>query len=236
MITATPRGPLSTMIDIISATENVTLADKSGVNELTEKTIPETHRLQSAHQDACAEVQSLTELKRQLSAQYKQVEAQLRDKEYAALVEATQNPSADVAGLSANLIALEREVRFRKDGIDLLEFVLIPAALERQYEIGRDSARSIHLESALYAAAAQIDALERLQGAGFGEAHGRTVVLSSKVEALKALVSECQRHAAVTSQEFEAFKKQRAERAQQRMLAGATTHAEFLAMKNGELK
>jgi hypothetical protein len=140
--------------------------------------------------------------------------------------ESIDNPASDISSISQGLIHLEREGAFRQDGLDFIEFVLAPTALDKKQETRRDLLRAQHLEAGLYASRSHCSMLLKLEAAGFAQSHGRVVAFSETTQRLKLITAECHRQAQLADAELTASRAARLARTQQRHADGMTTKAE----------
>lgn len=201
-------------------------ADLEGIDSLLPDVISEVKRLTPEYRIASEEHDSLAQVKRERAAELATVRQALNEKYIAGIQESVDNPASDISSISQGLIHLEREVAFRQDGLDFIEYVLSPAALDKKQETWRDLLRAEHLEAGLYAARSHCTMLLKLEAAGFAQSHGRVVAFSETTQRLKLVATECHRLAQAAAVELSASRAARLARTQQRHADGMTTKAE----------
>lgn len=201
-------------------------ADLDGIDLLLPDVLSEVKRLTPEYRIASEEHDSLAQVKRERTAELGAVRQALNGKYIAGIQESVDNPACDLSSISQGLIHLEREVAFRQDGLDFIEYVLSPAALDKKQETRRDLLRAEHLEAGLYAARSHCTMLLKLEAAGFAQSHGRVVAFSETTQRLKLITAEFHRQAQLADAELTASRAARLARTQQRHADGQCTKAE----------
>jgi hypothetical protein len=205
---------------------NITGADREGIEALAAEVVPELERLTSAYRTASEEHDTLATVKRERTADLATVQQKRNEHFMAVVQETTHNPAADTSSLGMSRLALEQEVELLQDTLDHVDYVLCPTARDKQLETRRDLLRTEHLEAALYAALSHATMLEKLERAGLSQSHGRVVAFSETTERLKLVATECHRRAQLADAELTAERATQLQRTQQRHSAGLTTRAE----------
>jgi hypothetical protein len=202
--------------------------DLEGIDSLLPDVISEVKRLDSASQTASEDFDNLVQVKRERTAELAEVRQVLNEKYITGIRESVDNPASDISSISQGLIHLEREVAFRQDGLDFIEYVLAPTALDKKQETRRDLLRAQHLEAGLLASRSHCSMLVKLEAAGLSQTHGRVVAFSETTARLKLITAEAHRVAQAADADLSASRAARIARTQQRHADGQTTKAEAM--------
>jgi uncharacterized protein YciI len=207
---------------------NVKAADRPGLRTLLEETLPQVARLTTEYAEACKQCDILAEVKRVRTAELVEAKKRQNERFLAAIQESVDNPAYDVASGAQSQAPYTLEVELRQEGLNLVEYVLAPAAEDTRMDTQRDLQRFQHVEAAIYAADSHAALLEQLERAGVYQTHGRIVAVSENSQRLQAIAEEAGRQAAQAESDLKSYRDQQIIKTSQRQAGSAITRAEAI--------